>query len=173
MIEFAIGVGVGLLPPWVAVALVIRRYRRSRADLTRVKDAVIADQVESRMRMIADHEMEFSDAHESFDRELVETRTQLNADLRIARNSLTVTQHDSEVRESQLRGETDGLRVGAEAASSELHRVEAEMRRWEGILKTDHEWRIGGKEAVHGRDPRIQYQCAHCPAVIYAEEGTF
>lgn len=58
------------------------------------------------------------------------------------------------------RGEIEGLNSS-----------HAEAKEWADKILRDHEWHIKGKEAVHGRDPRVQYECAHCKSVVYAEEG--
>lgn len=40
------------------------------------------------------------------------------------------------------------------------------------LIGDDHDWRIGGKEARHGHEPMIRYECSECKAAVYAPEGT-
>ena len=41
------------------------------------------------------------------------------------------------------------------------------------VIGDDHEWCIGGRQAIHGREPRIKFECAQCKAVVFAPEETF
>ena len=189
MIEFGGGFLFALLPLLGALFFVVRMYRQRVSVLDAVclqqgEDAVHAAQVEAGQRLTkeADHSAELSQVKAVHSSEV----EALTADLSESTDIFTTATHDAEVRESQLRREAeareDRLRGDAEVRESQLHgevtvlreaasEAQAGMKQWSDLIVRDHEWRIGGREAVHGRPPRIQFECAHCSAVIYAEEG--
>ena len=41
------------------------------------------------------------------------------------------------------------------------------------FLTKQHEWHIGGKVAIHGNEPMIQFECNNCPAVVIAPKEFF
>ncbi len=65
----------------------------------------------------------------------------------------------------------DALRQGYEAELAEQARGQEETQQWANRILREHEWHIAGKGNAHGKGVEIQWQCANCPAVVFAPEG--
>lgn len=96
-----------------------------------------------------------------------------------------------------VQGAADSLEEAAETLSAEMARANSNLtqaraqalneksyllgkidalNRWEkrhNHLAMGHDWRIGGKVSVHGREPMLQMECAGCPARAIVPEGFF
>ncbi len=167
MLELIIAFVLGALLPSIAVYLVDRRRRgawaaesASRGREEALGEAAVQEATEvavANERLLAE------------DTEAIRTLAQEHS----AATEALEAEHD-EAREAG-RQIVEGLQNTLLLARGEiegLNAAHAEAKDWADKILRDHEWHIGGKEAVHGRDPRVQYSCAHCKAVIYSEEGT-
>ena len=74
---------------------------------------------------------------------------------------------DAEQRNTNLREES---RVTVARLEGQIQEGRERSTRYDQLMQ-EHEWHIGGRVAAHGQQPRIQYDCAHCPAVIVVPEG--
>ncbi|KKN74337.1 hypothetical protein LCGC14_0391380 [marine sediment metagenome] len=166
MPELIIAFALGLLLPSIAVYLVDRRRRGAwvAEGASRGREEVQGEAAVQQATAVAVETerlvSEYTEAIQALVRGHGEATEALEAEHEQAREAGRQVVEALQNTLLLARGEIEGLNA-----------AHAEAKDWADKILRDHEWHIGGKEAVHGRDPRVQYSCAHCKAVIYAEEG--
>ncbi len=175
--ELVIAFVLGLLLPSVAVYLVDRRRHGAWVAETASRGregALIEAAVQKATEVATDTERIVIEHTVAMAAERADSVEVVGRTLADQRHRAEETEAEHEETNEAARQVVEGLQNTLLLARGEiegLNSAHAEAKEWADKILRDHEWHIAGKEAVHGKEPLIQYGCVHCKAVIYAEEG--
>ena len=75
-------------------------------------------------------------------------------------------------RQNEMRKAGHALQREHAEELAEQARGQEETQEWANRILLNHDWHIGGKADPHDMGVEVQWECAHCPSVVFAPEGS-